>query len=87
MIVETQNFDEPAIDWTKANLLQSTRYNAVILNDPSVEVGETAAGTVLNYAPPVDDPEENQYIIGVYYTDLDPLQFTLFNGQTCLSNS
>ena len=25
MIVETQKFDDPAIDWTKANLLKGTR--------------------------------------------------------------
>jgi len=87
MIVETQNFDEPAIDWTVANLLKGTRAEVVILNDPTVEVGETAAGTVISYSPPEDDPERAEYIVGEYRTDLIPLTFTLFNGQAVLSNS
>ena len=87
MIVETQKFDDPAIDWTKANLLQSTRAKLVILNGPTVEVGETAAGTVISYTPPEDDPERAEYIVGEYRTDLIPLTFTLFNGQAVLSNS
>ena len=87
MIVETQNFDEPAIDWTKANLLKGTRAEVVILNDPTVEVGETAAGTVISYTPPEDNPERAEYIVGDYRTDLNPLTFTLFNGQAVLSNS
>ena len=87
MIVETQNFDAPAIDWTKANLLKGTRAEVVILNDPTVEVGETAAGTVISYTPPEDDPERAEYIVGDYRTDLNPLTFTLFNGQAVLSNS
>ena len=86
MIVETQKFDDPAIDWTKANLLKGTRAEVVILNDPTVEVGETAAGTVISYTPP-DDPEMAEYIVGEYRTDLNPLTFTLFNGQAVLSNS
>lgn len=86
MIVETQNFDDPAIDWTKANLLKGTRAEVVILNDPTVEVGETAAGTVISYTPP-DDPVMAEYIVGEYRTDLNPLTFTLFNGQAVLSNS
>jgi len=87
MEVITQSFDDPAIDWTKANLLQSTRAKLVILNDPTVEVGETAAGTVISYTPPEDDPERAEYIVGEYRTDLIPLTFTLFNGQAVLSNS
>ena len=87
MIVETQKFDEPAIDWTKANLLQSTRAKLVILNSPTAEVGETAAGTVISYSPPGDDPERVEYIVGEYRTNLIPLTFTLFNGQAVLSNS
>jgi hypothetical protein len=87
MVVETQKFDEPVIDWTKANLLQSTRAKLVILNDPTVEVGETAAGTVISYSPPEDDPERAEYIVGEYRTDLNPMTFTLFNGQAVLSNS
>ena len=87
MEVITQNFDDPAIDWSKANLLQSTRAKLVILNDPTVEVGETAAGTVISYTPPEDDPERAEYIVGEYRTDLIPLTFTLFNGQAVLSNS
>ena len=87
MEVITQSFDEPAIDWTKANLLKSTRAEVVILNDPTVEVGETAAGTVISYTPPEDDPERAEYIVGEYRTDLIPLTFTLFNGQAVLSNS
>ena len=86
MIVETQKFDDPAIDWTKANLLKGTRAEVVILNNPTVEVGETAAGTVISYTPP-DDPEMAEYIVGEYRTDLNPLTFTLFNGQAVLSNS
>ena len=87
MIVETQNFDDPAIDWTKANLLKGTRAEVVILNDPTVEVGETAAGTVISYTPPEDDPERAEYIVGEFRADLNPLTFTLFNGQAVLSNS
>ena len=87
MEVITQNFDDPAIDWTKANLLKGTRAEVVILNDPTVEVGETAAGTVISYTPPEDDPERAEYIVGEYRTDLIPLTFTLFNGQAVLSNS
>lgn len=87
MEVITQSFDEPAIDWTKANLLKGTRAEVVILNDPTVEVGETAAGTVISYSPPEDDPERAEYIVGEYRTDLIPLAFTLFNGQAMLSNS
>ena len=87
MIVETQKFDDPAIDWTKANLLKGTRAEVVILNNPTVEVGETAAGTVISYTPPEDDPERAEYIVGDYRTDLNPLTFTLFNGQAVLSNS
>ena len=87
MIVETQKFDEPVIDWTKANLLQSTRAKLVILNDPTVEVGETAAGTVISYSPPEDDPERAEYIVGEYRTDLNPMTFEMFNGQAVLSNS
>lgn len=87
MEVITQNFDEPVIDWTKANLLESTRAKVVILNDPTVEVGETAAGTVISYTPPDDDPERAEYIVGEYRSDFIPLSFKLFNGQACLSNS
>jgi len=87
MIVETQNFDAPSIDWTVANLLQSTRANLVILNDPTIEVGETAAGTVISYSPPEDDPERAEYIVGEYRTDLNPMTFEMFNGQAVLSNS
>ena len=87
MEVITQNFDDPAIDWSKANLLKGTRAEVVILNDPTVEVGETAAGTVISYTPPEDDPERAEYIVGEYRTDLIPLTFTLFNGQAVLSNS
>ena len=87
MIVETQKFDEPVIDWTKANLLQSTRAKLVILNDPTVEVGEIAAGTVISYSPPEDDPKAVEYIVGEYRRDLDPLTFEMFNGQAVLSNS
>ena len=64
MEVITQSFDDPAIDWTKANLLQSTRAKLVILNDPTVEVGETAAGTEISYTPPEDDPKAVEYIVG-----------------------
>ena len=87
MEVITQNFDDPAIDWSKANLLKGTRADVIILNDPTVEVGETAAGTVISYTPPEDDPERAEYIVGEYRTDLIPLTFTLFNGQAVLSNS
>lgn len=87
MIVETQSFDDPAIDWTKANLLKGTRAEVVILNDPTVEVGETAAGTVISYTPPEDDPEMAEYIVGEYRTDLNPMTFEMFNGQAVLSNS
>ena len=87
MEVITQSFDEPAIDWNKANLLQSTRSKLVILNDPTVEVGETAAGTVISYTPPEDDPDRAEYIVGEYRTDLIPLTFNLYNGQAVLSNS
>ena len=87
MIVETQNFDDPAIDWAKANLLKGTRADVVILNDPTTEVRETAAGTVISYTPPEDDPKAVEYIVGEYRTDLNPLTFTLFNGQAVLSNS
>ena len=87
MIVETQKFDDPAIDWTKANLLKGTRAEVVILNDPTVEVGETAAGTVISYTPPEDDPERAEYIVGEYRTDLIPMTFEMFNGQAVLSNS
>ena len=87
MEVITQNFDDPAIDWSKANLLKGTRADVIILNDPTLEVGETAAGTVISYTPPEDDPERAEYIVGEYRTDLIPLTFTLFNGQAVLSNS
>lgn len=87
MEVITQNFNEPVIDWTKANLLKGVRPDVVILNDPSVEVGETVAGTVISYTPPEDDPENVDYVVGKYYTDFNPLSFTLFNGQAVLSNS
>ena len=50
-------------------------------------MGETAAGTVISYTPPEDGPGRAEYIVGDYRPDLNPLTFTLFNGQAVLSNS
>lgn len=85
MTTEIQNFDDPVIDWTKANLLESTRFQLIILNDPTAKVGETATGTVIAYQSRSEtDPD---YKVGEFRVDFDPLTFKLFYGQALLKNS
>ncbi len=94
---EIQNFDDPAIDWTKANLLQSARLNVVVINDPTLQVDDQFYGTVVaklktDEQAGVENPKtdeqagvENPKTIGEY-DSFDVAAFTLFNGNVNLSN-
>lgn len=82
-----QNFDDPAIDWTKANLLQSVRLNVVVINDPTLKENAFFSGTVLAKLKTDEQTRvENPKTIGEH--DLwDEADFTHFNGNVNLSNS
>lgn len=87
MEVITQNFDAPAIDWTKANILFSTRLAVLVLNAPTPELGESVTATVLQDLSGLEKPEEEKYLQGEVFNDWDPDAFELFNGQVLLKNS